>query len=623
MKKTLISLLALIIFISVAAPVNGAGVTVTTKSATAITDDDAILVGSVFAAGQFVRVWFEWGTDSKLTNFSFAQEITGTSPVSFQTVIYDLKPQTTYDYRAVVKSASGIQYGEIKSFTTEDAEFRFRQLHRPDVRTEPTTDVSYNWASLKGLLVLNGLNDPRRDPNNTEVWFEWGTDPDSLSETTHHQVLREVAVPTVFGATLSNLEFGKTYFYRAVAENFADTSYGDIMEFTTDESPPTKLLYPPSVKTLSATLISADSVILKGKVSPNNATTTAWFEWGTTPGLGNKATPITIGPRGTFDISSPLTNLQVNTQYYYRVVAINESGRTASSINGFRTSFSPTGITVSSSQGGQGEQGISKATTGEEVKIFSPFSLVKTALAKLIFGEEEPAVTLTLESLDTKPDRRGTLRYLISYRNGTDRLLRNAVIEVSLPDELKYLDSSIEPDSVANNRIITFDLAKVASDEKGEIKIETRAAEELKAGDQIRMTANLKYLDRDVKNSITAVEMTEISKEDLGEKGLEALAVGGFGGFLGNPIFRLLVVLIALYLLYRFVTFRAAIRRVGGGSIAPPSDLSYPPTTEPPVPLTSTYQPAVIPPPPLPPRPPSPPPSPPLPPRPPEPPPFG
>ncbi len=85
------------------------------------TDTQATLVGEITDTGgdQNIQVWFEWGRTTALTNTTPVQTLNVTyTPYRFCYTIFNLNPCTTYYYRAVAKNSAGINYGEIRSFTT-------------------------------------------------------------------------------------------------------------------------------------------------------------------------------------------------------------------------------------------------------------------------------------------------------------------------------------------------------------------------------------------------------------------------------------------------------------------------------------------------------------------------
>lgn len=96
---------------------------------------------------------------------------------------------------------------------------------------------------------------------------------------------------------------------------------------------------PPTADTLPVSSITADSARLNGRVNPNSAATTYYFEWGTSASYG-EITSVTSAGSGSTDISAlaDISGLDDRTLYHYRVVAVNAKGTTYGDDIKFRTS---------------------------------------------------------------------------------------------------------------------------------------------------------------------------------------------------------------------------------------------------------------------------------------------
>ena len=93
---------------------------VTTRSATDVSTNSAVLRGEADPNGEDTDVWFEWGTSSSNLNRDTATEDIGdgTSNESFDARITGLSANTTYFFRAVGENNEGDDRGSILSFRT-------------------------------------------------------------------------------------------------------------------------------------------------------------------------------------------------------------------------------------------------------------------------------------------------------------------------------------------------------------------------------------------------------------------------------------------------------------------------------------------------------------------------
>ncbi len=103
---------------------------------------------------------------------------------------------------------------------------------------------------------------------------------------------------------------------------------------------------PPSVLTGSASSVSADSARLNGSVNPNGASTSYYFEYGTTVYYG-LATSTGLGGSGTsyLSVSKEISGLSPGTIYHSRLVASNASGTSYGEDTTFTTPAPPSAVT--------------------------------------------------------------------------------------------------------------------------------------------------------------------------------------------------------------------------------------------------------------------------------------
>lgn len=98
----------------------------------------------------------------------------------------------------------------------------------------------------------------------------------------------------------------------------------------------------PIAVTDPATQITQTSAMLNGRVNPNGRLTQTWFEYGTSPSLGQQTSTyaITESPYvtdGFAQIGRSVFGLNTNTTYYFRTVAQNDRGISYGSILSFTT----------------------------------------------------------------------------------------------------------------------------------------------------------------------------------------------------------------------------------------------------------------------------------------------
>ena len=103
----------------------------------------------------------------------------------------------------------------------------------------------------------------------------------------------------------------------------------------------------PGVRTGGVSLVTPSTVTLNGRVDPNNAATTYFFQLGTTSlyGVDTAAGPAG-GGRNFVPVNAPVTGLAPATTYHYRVVAQNARGITKGADRTFKTRVQPLGVTL-------------------------------------------------------------------------------------------------------------------------------------------------------------------------------------------------------------------------------------------------------------------------------------
>lgn len=320
--------------------------TVSTAAVSSIGSNSATLEGLVTPNGLSTSGWFRYDTTHPGTcNNTFGSTTGGISVGAGQDelpltrAISGLLPGTTYYYCALAGNTLGITYGEVLSFTTDPAP--------PKVTTSPATSVTGNGATVGGTVVPSGAA--------TIGWVRY--------DTTHPGICNDsfgVRAPASgghdlgsgntsasFTEALANLQPGATYYYCAVAENAAGTSFGAVLSFVVPMAP--------EVTTLAAGSVHPTSATLQASIDPNFAPTSAWFRYDTVdPGTCSDAFGTRLPATGAISIpagSNPVNISQAITPtplttYYYCAIAENAAGTSFGEVVSFTVSSAPTITTV-------------------------------------------------------------------------------------------------------------------------------------------------------------------------------------------------------------------------------------------------------------------------------------
>ncbi|MBQ2573585.1 MAG: hypothetical protein II575_05135, partial [Bacteroidales bacterium] len=169
----------------------------------------------------------------------------------------------------------------------------------------------------------------------TAKGFQYGTSADNLANT----VTLGIGAGAI-STTLTSLDDNTTYFYRAYASNTIGTAYGETKTFTTAE------IFAPSITTLPATDNTRTSLTLNARIASDGgaAITARGFYWGTAE---NDLPNYVASEQTSADFSATISDLEVNTVYYYCAAATNIRGTTRGEVLSSRTNplTAPTVVT--------------------------------------------------------------------------------------------------------------------------------------------------------------------------------------------------------------------------------------------------------------------------------------
>ena len=293
--------------------------TVTTGTASSITENTATLNGTVNANNASTTVTFEYGLTDTYGNVVTATQspVTGATTTPVSAPLTGLVLNTTYHYRVVGVNSVGTSSGADHTFTTSAV--------IPTVSTSSASGVTATAATLNGTVNARNAS--------TAVSFEYGLTDTYGNVVTAAQSPVTGTSTTAVTASITGLTPNTTYHYRVVGVNSAGEALGNDQIFNTS-------IIVPVVTTNAASDVTSIGAVLNGTVNANNASTTATFEYGLTTSYGTTLTaeqsPIT-GTENTA-VSIVLTNLTPNSTYHYRAVGTNSAGRVNGSDRSFATS---------------------------------------------------------------------------------------------------------------------------------------------------------------------------------------------------------------------------------------------------------------------------------------------
>jgi hypothetical protein len=281
--------------------------------------------------------YFQYGTSSTLAGAASvpvapAEVGSGYLSVTESAELSGLQPSTTYYYRAIVHSAFGggagsTAMGPIQSFRTA--------APLPSVSVEGVSEVSYDAATVQGTVNPGSVG----SSSDTRWCFQYGTGSGGgynlgslpLSAGDAGQGTADVPVTL----RLTDLEPGSTYRYRLVAVNSLGLGLGSTACGTegghesdsAEASFTTPITLPaPSAVTGAASGVAQNAAVIAGTVNPDGVSTSYEFQLGLDTSYGAEV----FGEAGAGSeaeaFSLSLTNLQPDTTYHYRLVAISAGG---------------------------------------------------------------------------------------------------------------------------------------------------------------------------------------------------------------------------------------------------------------------------------------------------------
>lgn len=303
---------------------------VTTRSATDISDDSAVLRGRIKSDGgdNITKYGFEWGASKSNLNHSkwFYDDIEEGD--SFEYEIDGLSADKTYYYWAYAKNSEGDDYGSLEKFTTDEDDDDEYDDAIPLVMTRAASAITNTGATLNGEIEDVG------DSDIEEYGFYYGTT--TACSTKIKAGSDELDEGDDFNVSITDLVYGTVYYFKAYAENDEGMSYGGIYYFTAGQAVSYDNI--PLVATDDDCDVDDDEATLKGRIEAEggSAITEYGFCYGTTTSCNSSKTVGSDIEAGE-DFERTLSSLRDNTTYYYRAYAKNSYGTGYGSLRYFCT----------------------------------------------------------------------------------------------------------------------------------------------------------------------------------------------------------------------------------------------------------------------------------------------
>jgi uncharacterized repeat protein (TIGR01451 family) len=300
-----------------------------TPFVTNLTSTSATLNGSVNPNGADTTAWFETMSGGPFQTQNLGSGTTSVSMLSY--TLTGLTPNTTYQFRVYAGNSVAPVFGNWVSFTTSGGSGNSCS-NLPSISSLSPDHVTEGAGAT--TVVISGTNLSA----STTVTFNGTSKTNTFSGSSISISLTaaEVASHGSYTITVSNgsgCSASSTFTVNSVISPGPGPHGGsDTL---------------PTVVTLSASNTSLTGATLNGTVDPNDHSTTAWFEYGTSSTLttSTETTHVSMGSSNSVEnLIKNITGLTANTTYYFRAVAENTHGVKKGDIKSFTTSENVNGI---------------------------------------------------------------------------------------------------------------------------------------------------------------------------------------------------------------------------------------------------------------------------------------
>ena len=195
-----------------------------------IYQNSAMVSGQVNPNGYGATYWFEYGTTLSFGQQTASQSAGGGYSSTYVTAnIQNLLSNSTYYFRLDAQNQYGTAYGNTITFTTGNN--YYGPSTGPSVDTNAATDIRNTSAVLHAYVNTSYVG--------ATAWFEYGTDSNNLWQSTNSTYINQSNYyqtsnnSPFYSATISNLNPGTSYSFRAVVSSGNGTSRGQTLGFMT------------------------------------------------------------------------------------------------------------------------------------------------------------------------------------------------------------------------------------------------------------------------------------------------------------------------------------------------------------------------------------------------------
>ncbi len=284
----------------------------------------------------------------------------------------------------------------------------------------------------------------------------------------------------------------------------------------------------PQAITTVASVLSQSSARLNGIAVPNSTySTTAWFEWGTSGSLGSRTNSQAVGTNTSTYISDTVSGLRSGTVYYYRTVVQNQNGTAYGDVVRFQTLQGTVVVTP--------PRVITRVVTQRDV-------VVARSAASLL--------ELRVENVYDRMCVGGEMDYTVTYRNISSQTLQNAVLRITHPKELTFINSS-RGDYEVVDRTVTISLGDIPAGGTGTLQVRARVNTTAVIGNLAVTTATVVYTNTTTRAQEDAIaySLVTVSNDcpNLNNLGASAFGIAGF--FPKSLLGWLLLILVILALI--------------------------------------------------------------------------